>query len=104
MTCLNNEGYPLQPTSIFIAVPQELVPKVDRMTQAMREGEEFTVPVRSESRWKFLCGKVTKITIFPDGTVVHYGQIPEKSFIRWPDAVLWIPTTGTCGILNTVTE
>jgi hypothetical protein len=66
----------------------------------MATEEELLIPVMNYGKWRDLCGKVTRIAEFADGVVVHYGQNVEKSFIRWPNAVLWIPNTGTCGILS----
>ncbi len=98
---LNSAGYPLNPTSIFIAVRREYLPTREQL----REIQPFTypevnLPVRHVGRWETLVGFVSRVREFADGVVVEFPQNPQKSPLKWSNAVLWIPNHGTAGILS----
>ncbi len=100
MTHLNTDGYPLKPKSIFVAVQRYNVPTEEVLKQALATGAELPIPYRSYGKWEMMIGKISKITHFPDGRVVHFPQNLKSSPLRWPEAKLWIPNQGECGILN----
>ena len=100
MTHLNTDGYPLNPRSMFINVQRCNVPPNEVLQQALATGVELPIPHRFEGKWELMIGKITKITQFPDGRVVHFPQNLTQSPLKWPNAILWIPNVGGCGILN----
>ncbi len=100
MTHLDSNGYPLNPKSIFIGVQRCNLPPPDSIKQALMTGVELPIPHRFDGKWELLIGTVSKVTHFPDGCVVHFPQSLDKSPLKWPEAILWIPNRGECGILN----
>jgi hypothetical protein len=100
MTHLNTDGYPLNSKSIFINVQRRNIPTNEVLQQALATGVELPIPYRSDGKWELMIGKISKITHFPDGHVVHFPQNLIQSPLRWPNAILWIPNEGGCGILN----
>ncbi|MFT5179956.1 MAG: hypothetical protein ACI8V7_000495 [Candidatus Paceibacteria bacterium] len=100
-TPLDENGYPKKPTSIFISIKRIYFPHKDVFERCLEGSlERVGIPVRSLGSWETISGHVTKITKFPDGTVIHYPQDLYNSPLKWPDAILWVPNKGTIGILN----
>ncbi|HTK33625.1 MAG TPA: hypothetical protein VL335_03750 [Candidatus Paceibacterota bacterium] len=100
MTHLNTDGYPLNQKSLFIGIQRSNVPAKEVLDQALATGVELPIPYRFGGKWELMIGKITKITQFPDGRVVYFPQNLSLSPLKWPEAILWIPNRGECGILN----
>ncbi len=98
---LDSTGYPLNPTSIFIAVRREYLPTREQLIKIKPfTYPEMSLPVRNVGRWEILVGFIGRVQEFTDGVVVKFPQHMQKSLLKWPDAVLWIPNHGTAGILS----
>jgi hypothetical protein len=100
MKQLDLGGYPLRPKSLFIGVRRYQIPSLIRIELMKVSNEEMSLPFLCEREWRNLVGNVTNIKSFADGCVVHFPQNLEKSVLKWPDAILWIPKSGECGILS----
>lgn len=99
--CLNSAGYPLNPESIFVSVRREYLPTREQWTSVPPHSyPEVSLPVRQFGQWETLVGFVSIVREFADGIVVEFSQNLNRSFLKWPNAVLWIPNHGTAGILN----
>ena len=99
-TQLDLNGYPFRPKSIFIGIQRQRIPEPIAFVKALGAGFEINILANQLGGWSTLVGTVSKITYFPDGRVIHYPQNLKYSFLKWPDAILWIPNQGECGILN----
>lgn len=101
-TVLDDNGYPKNPSSIFVGIQRQFFPHMEEFAKSLRgERQRISIPVRRYGRWEMLSGKAMKITNFKDGSVIHYPQDLDNSFLKWPDAILWVPNHGPIGILNT---
>ncbi len=100
---LDNNGYPLNPDSLFIGIQRKSFPHLENFEKRLGlKGPEnsIRVPFRRNGRWETLIGNVTEIKKFPEGVVIHYPQDLQSSPLKWNNAILWVPTTGTIGILS----
>lgn len=93
-------GYPIRPTSIFCAIQRRVLPNIADLIALCKMGGTLHIPTKFCNEWELLIGKVTSVTIFPDGVVVKFPQDITASPLKWPEAVLWIPKIGNCGILR----
>lgn len=96
---LNSAGYPLNPRSIFIAVRRVYLPTREQLRQIRPSYPEVSLPVKHAGQWETLVGFISTVREFTDGVVVEFPQNLQKSPLKWPNAVLWIPDYGTAGIL-----
>jgi|GEM_PF-3779871 hypothetical protein len=95
---LKPNGYPINPKSFFIGIRQEILSTV-HFIDAMRTAKEVCMPVRFLGEWNLLKGVVEHINQFPDGQVIHLR--PTGGLLHWPEAVLWIPSSGDpAGVLS----
>lgn len=99
---LDAQGYPVSPSSIFIAVRREHLPTREALEKIKREYSHPTIelPVRRYGVWETLVGFVESVHFFNDGIVVRYPQNLTISPLKWTQAALWIPNCGTAGILS----
>lgn len=100
MARLDRNGYPSNPRSIFIGIKRDNIPSKEAFEQALSNGTEILISHRCYGEWGTILGKISKITHFPDGRVIHFPQNLQRSTLKWPEAVLWIPNQGQCGILD----
>ena len=97
---LNSNGYPKNPSRIYIAVSRSRLPPSSMIYDAYLHGYEISIPVRRFGRYEYLFGSITKAQRFSDGVVAHFPQNEQISFLKWNNAILWIPKSGSAGILG----
>ena len=99
---LNDQGYPINPASIFIFVLRENLPTRAALEKIKGELSHPTIeiPVKCFGIWNTLAGFVEEVHLFEDGVAIRYPQDLTKSLLKWSQAVLWIPNVGPAGILS----
>ncbi len=100
MKVTDENGYPLNPASIFIGVQRINIPTENQLIRAVLDGSQLIIPYKFLGHWETLVGVVTELISFPDGIVARFPQNITLSPLKWPEAVLWIPSKGSCGILS----
>jgi hypothetical protein len=98
-TRVDQNGYPLNPQSLFIGVRRVYVPNEVALTEHATKGLILSLPCRFLGEWKSLNLFIKKITIFPNGKVIS-GRPAGGLLANWPEITLWVPTFGSCGVLR----
>ncbi len=100
---LHPNGRPRKPQSIFQAVRREYLSAV-----SFTVGGSVALPCAFLNEWKIIAGKVEAMFCFDDGKVVCLKPTEACTSVRpasaehpcgWKQILLWIPNSGTCGIL-----
>lgn len=99
---LDDDGYPRRPEGIFIGVKRNHV--LDQCG-SLQVGSSLKLSCLFTGVWKQLAGLVTKIQEFSDdrrpaGKVICFRPCEGSILENWQYAVLWIPQSGSCGILT----
>ncbi len=92
-------GNPEYRQSIFCGIRRAELELTD-FDRALASGRRVCIVCKSYGFVDLIRGTVASIVTYPNGKLVNIAPISESD-VKWDIIPVWIPRTGTCGILAT---